>query len=85
MKIEEILEWVLSVFTGAMLLFASLGLFILGKIGISVLAPMVNSVLADGSSITWQYIALYWFMVFAGAALFVSSFIVFFRMVRKLV
>ena len=74
MKLSKILEWSGLLFAGAVLLFAGFGLIVLGRIGLSYLRPILNTVLSDGSMVTWQHIALYWVMLFGGLFLFILSF-----------
>ena len=83
MKLSKILEWVGLIIAGAILLFAGIGLIALARIGLSYLTPILNTVLSDGSMVTWQHIALYWVMLFGGIFLFILSFVIFFRLVIK--
>jgi len=83
MKLSKLLEWSGLLFAGAVFLFAGLGLIVLGRIGLSYLTPILNTVLSDGSTVTWQHIALYWVMFFGGLFLFILSFVIFFRLVIK--
>jgi len=83
MKLSKMLEWGSLIFAGALFLFAGVGLLLLGKIGLSYLTPVVNTVLSNDFSVTRHHVALYQVMFFAGISSFVSSFVIFFRLIIK--
>jgi len=82
MKITKIFEWLAMLFVALVLLFAGLGLLILGNIGISSVVPTIA---AGGAHMSWLYSVTYWFIFASGIILFMASLVIFFRIIKQLV
>ena len=81
MKITKIFEWLAILFVALVLLFAGLGLLILGNIGLSSVVPAIA---AGGAHLVWLYAVTYWFIFASGIILFLASLIIFFRLIKHL-
>ena len=84
MRKSKIFEWLALLLTALLLLFAGLGLLILGNEGVSSIIPHLNATQSIEGPVSWLYSATYWFIYCAGVILFFVSFVIIARLISKI-